>query len=350
MMMKRLFFAIFMSSVAAYSTAQTLNNGITLPSVWPPHYPIPTERHEMPVPYLDNKPSVMPINNGRQLFVDNFLIAETNLESVYHTPDFYKGNPVLEPSEKWENTTEGAPYAAPFSDGIWYDEKEGIYKMWYLAGAGTMHKQSNQTFYTCYAESKDGKKWKKVNLDIVPGTNIADTCDRDAATVWLDRTERNPQKRWKFFNIERRATDKRWQMILKYSADGRKWSRGVAQSGDVYDRSTAFYNPFTKKWALSLRYGTPVSGRSRAYIENSDPETLVSLAHRFRTDADDKNMRFWFTPDDKELRHEKYPEVEPGIYNFDVIPYESIMLGQYAAWAGPENNICKRDGYRSAMS
>ena len=115
MMMKRLFFAIFMSSVAAYSTAQTLNNGITLPSVWPPHYPIPTERHEMPVPYLDNKPSVMPINNGRQLFVDNFLIAETNLESVYHTPDFYKGNPVLEPSEKWENTTEGAPYAAPFS-------------------------------------------------------------------------------------------------------------------------------------------------------------------------------------------------------------------------------------------
>ena len=27
-------------------------------------------------------------------------------------------------------------------------------------------------------------------------------------------------------------TDKRWQIILKYSADGRKWSRGVAQSGD----------------------------------------------------------------------------------------------------------------------
>ena len=109
----------------------------------------------MPVPYLQNKPAVLPINNGRQLFVDSFLISSTNLRSVYHTPNFYKGNPVLEPTEKWENTTEGAPYAAPFSDGIWYDEKEGIFKMWYLAGAGTMHKQSNQTFYTCYAESKD---------------------------------------------------------------------------------------------------------------------------------------------------------------------------------------------------
>ena len=55
-----------------------------------------------------------------------------------------------------------------------------------LAGAGSMHKH-RQSFYTCYAESKDGKHWEKVNMDIVPGTNIVDTCDRDAATVWLDK-------------------------------------------------------------------------------------------------------------------------------------------------------------------
>ena len=63
-----------------------------------------------------------------------------------------------------------------------------------------------------------------------------------------------------------------------------------------------------------------------------------------RRDVPDKFMRFWFTPDDKELRHPKYPEVEPGIYNFDAIAYESIMLGFYSAWCGPENDICKRDG------
>lgn len=342
--MKKILSAILFCAVATAATAQTLNNGITLPKIWPPQYEEPTVRQEMPVPYLKNKPAVLPINNGRQLFVDSFLISSTNLRSIYHAPNFYKGNPVLEPTEKWENTTEGAPYAAPFSDGIWYDEKEGIFKMWYLAGAGTMHKQSNQTFYTCYAESKDGKNWKKVNLDIVPGTNIVDTCDRDAATIWLDRNEKDPSRRWKLFNIERRPTDKRWQIILKYSADGRKWSRGVAQSGDVYDRSTAFYNPFTKRWALSLRWSTPVSSRSRAYAENEDPELLVSLTHRVRKDAVDRNLHFWFTPDDKELRHPKYPEVEPGIYNFDAIAYESIMIGQYAAWCGPENHICKRDG------
>ena len=147
--MKKVFSGILFFSLFSVASAQTLSNGIQLPKVWPPQYPIPTERHEMPVPYLRHKPQVLPINNGRQLFVDDFLISQTNLQRVCHTPDFYQGNPVLEPSEKWENTTEGAPYAAPFSDGIWYDEKESVYKMWYLAGAGTMHKESKQTFYTC---------------------------------------------------------------------------------------------------------------------------------------------------------------------------------------------------------
>lgn len=324
--------------------SQTLSNGITLPSQWPPHYEVPTVRKEMAVPYLSEKPQIIPVNTGRQLFVDSFLIANTDLQPIYHTPRYYIHNPVLEPDKEWEKTTEGALYAAPFSDGIWYDEKDGKYKMWYLAGAGSIHKGDKQTFYTCYAESIDGKKWEKVNQDIIPGTNIVDTCNRDAATVWLDRFEKDPNKRWKFFNIERRPSDRRWQFILKYSFDGIHWTKGVAQSGEMYDRSTAFYNPFTNKWVLSMRFSTPLSSRSRAYLEHTDPEMAVSLAHRIRTDADDKYMAFWFTPDDKELRHEKFPEVEPGIYNFDAIAYESIVLGFYSAWAGPENNVCAKEG------
>lgn len=338
-----MFCAMLMLAFSTSAVAQTLHNGIQLPKQWPPRYEVPTVAKEMPVPYLDKKPEVIPVNTGRQLFVDNFLISETNLTQVCHTPNFYEGNPVVEPDKEWEKTTSGAPYASPFSDGVWYDEKDGKFKMWYLAGAGSIHKETAQTFYTCYAESTDGKHWVKPDLGIVAGTNITDTCWRDASTVWLDRFEKDPAKRWKFFNVERRKTDNRWQFILKYSADGIHWSKGVAQSGDQMDRSTAFFNPFTNKWALSLRAGTPVSSRSRYYIENSDPEELVSLSHRVKPDAVDKNIVFWFTPDDKELRHEKYPEVDPGIYNFDAIAYESIMLGLYAAWCGPENRICERD-------
>lgn len=326
-------------------SAQTIipQNGIRLPEVWPPRQEEPTERKEMDIPYLRVKPDVIPINTGRQMFVDNFLISQTDLKRVIHEPNFYKNNPVLAPDREWEKTKEGALYAAPFSDGVWFDEKDNKFKMWYLAGAGKLHKD-NQTFYTCYAESLDGKKWEKPVLDIVPHTNVVETTDRDAATVWLDRNEPDPNKRWKLFNIERRLTDKRWQFVLKYSADGKKWSKGVAQSGDVYDRSSAFYNPFLKKWVLSMRYGTEISSRSRAYLENSDPEMAVSLAHRIRKDAVDKNIVFWFTPDDKELKHEKFPDVKPGIYNFDAIPYESLMLGFYSAWSGPENKDCEKLG------
>ena len=325
---------------AEAKSGDVLYIGIQLPEQWPPRYAEPDSAALMPVPYLENKPSVIPVNVGRQLFVDNFLISETNLTPVYHTPDFYVGNPVLGPTAEWENTTEGAPYAAPFSDGIWYDEKEGKFKMWYLAGAGSIHKQDKQTFYTGYAESTDGEHWVKPELELVKGTCLVDTANRDAATIWLDRKEKDPAKRYKMFNVERRPTDRRWQFILKYSPDGIHWSEGVAQSGDLYDRSSVFYNPFRDVWCLSMRYGTKVSSRSRSYLEAKDPETAVSMAHRVRKGVPDKNVVFWFTPDNQEPRHPKFPNVNPGIYNFDVIPYESIMLGQYSVWQGPENNIC----------
>ncbi len=342
--------SLFIALLGLVSCAQapeetaTLYNGIRLPEQWPPRYEEPQQRAQMPVPYLENKPAVIPINIGRQLFVDDFLVAESNMEMVFHTPDFYAGNPVLEPSYEWEETIEGAPYAAPFSDGVWYDESDRKFKMWYLAGAGRIHKEDKQTFYTAYAESSDGKNWEKVLCDIVPGTNIVDTCNRDAATVWLDKAETDPAKRFKLFNVERRPADRRWQFILKYSADGIHWSDGVAQSGDLYDRSSVFYNPFRKVWCLSMRYSTALSSRSRSYLEASDPETAVSMAHRVRRGIPDKNVTFWFTPDNLEPRNPDFPDVDPGIYNFDCIPYESIILGQYSVWQGPENNICGQLG------
>lgn len=329
---------------ASMAQTEVLYNGIRLPEQWPPRYEEPQKPQDMVIPYLRQKPEVIPVHVGRQLFVDFFLVAETNLKKVIHTPRFYEGNPVLEPDKEWEKTVEGGLYAAPFSDGIWYDEKENKFKMWYLAGAGMLHKGSNQTFYTGYAESEDGKHWKKPVLDIWNQTNIVDTCNRDAATIWLDKAEKNTSKRYKMFNVERRPTDSRWQFILKYSADGIHWSEGVAQSGDLYDRSSAFYNPFRDVWALSMRYGTTVSSRSRSYLENKDPEIAVSFAHRVRKGVPDKNMVYWFTPSDKEPRHQKFPEVEPGIYNFDAIAYESIMLGLYSVWQGPENGVCAKLG------
>jgi predicted neuraminidase len=64
---------------------EKLYNGIELPDVWPPRFRDPAPDEPMPVPYLRKPPpKVIPIDVGRQLFVDDFLIErplETRLSS-----------------------------------------------------------------------------------------------------------------------------------------------------------------------------------------------------------------------------------------------------------------------------
>ena len=52
----------------------TLYNGIALTDPWPP-LRRELSRDPQSVPYLDNPPDVVPIDIGRQLFVDDFLIG-----------------------------------------------------------------------------------------------------------------------------------------------------------------------------------------------------------------------------------------------------------------------------------
>lgn len=316
-----------------------LYNGIILPEVWPPKNEV--KYGDMDIPYLKNKPEIIPVNIGRQLFVDDFLVGETNMEREYHYPDFYENNPVLKKDRDYEVTSTGAHYASPFSDGIWYDEKSGKFKMWYLTGGHELFK-APQSFVTAYAESKDGVNWSKVDQDIIPGTNIVETHRRDSNVMWLDKAETDPAKRYKLFNVESKEYEpgkQGWFLVLRYSADGIHWGDAVAQSERIGDRTTAFYNPFTKKWVLSIRPTGKGRVRDRNYLEDSNPESLVNKLENviFPTEKDD--VVFWFGPFDNEPRHPKHPEIDPQIYNHDAIAYESILLGSFSVWEGPENNI-----------
>ena len=76
---------------------ETLYNGLRLPAEWPP-MDGDTENGKPP-PYLRSPPAVIPINIGRQLFVDDFLIERTNLKRkrTFHRPERCAGNPILKP-------------------------------------------------------------------------------------------------------------------------------------------------------------------------------------------------------------------------------------------------------------
>ena len=62
-------------ALAGGAFGETLYNGIFLPKEWPPKIDI-ADRRQMPVPYLE-KAKAISIDVGRQLFVDDFLVAAT---------------------------------------------------------------------------------------------------------------------------------------------------------------------------------------------------------------------------------------------------------------------------------
>ena len=96
----------------------------------------------MPVPWIQKSPHVIPIDLGRQLFVDDFLIESTTLTRVFHKPVKYHDNPVLKPETGLELGEFGQPLACPKDGGVWWDPVDKIFKMWYEAGwIGTMAMQ-----------------------------------------------------------------------------------------------------------------------------------------------------------------------------------------------------------------
>ena len=150
--------------------------------------------------------------------------------------------------------TEPNPCAMVFSDGVFYDPQDRLFKMWYMAGyvAGT-----------AYATSKDGIHWTKPELDVVPGTNLVQKGWRDSSTVWLDLDAGNPQSRFKM------AYFTGGRLVLQTSPDGIHWSEPV-HSGPTGDRTTFFYNPFRQKWIYGIRAGASGFGRIRQYWEAAD--------------------------------------------------------------------------------
>ena len=318
---------------AAVSAGEVLYNGIVLPDSWPPQRRIADlQSHEpMPVPYLATPPSVIPIDVGRQLLVDDFLIEESTLQRRFHKATYYEGNPVIRPDKRWERV--GTPHSAmAFSDGVFYDPDAKLFKMWYRHGfrGGTS-----------YATSKDGLTWEKPALDVQPGTNIVLLGGwRDSAAVWLDLEAADPEQRYKLFQFHRDC----WKSSVHTSADGIHWSDAV-WTGPSWDRSTIFYNPFRKVWVYSIRgymYRSPWDyratppkpiGRSRRYWECKDFVLGAKwTGGKFGTDWKPGEPVAWAAADRLDSPNAGENDIKAELYNLDAVAYESLMLGLFSVW------------------
>lgn len=325
-------------------------NGIMLPDEWPPDHGALT-REPRPVPYLENPPAIVSIDVGRQLFVDDFLIEGTTLQRRFHTPEYHVDNPVMKPDKPWEYQR-GGWFAAPFSGGAWYDPADRLFKMWYTGG---------YLASMCYATSKDGVHWEKPEFDVREGTNVVLEPRHgpgqyfDTNTVWLDHDARDPNERFKYFATEAVGESKQfpgktdWRLVYRTSPDGIHWSEPVARREIASDRTTAFYNPFRKVWVLSQRIGGYPVGRCRSYLEAPTARALTEATMpNLSRKVDGVWMPFvegdsvlWTNADDLDPRHTdpKYAEIEPQLYNVDAAPYESLMIGYFSIWQGPEGDV-----------
>ena len=311
--------------------------GWTACAEWPPRRDL--SRDPMPVPYLESPPAEIAIDVGRQLFVDDYLIEETDLKRTCHAARYIEGNPVLKPDKPWEMDTKSgdlpAPTAMVFSDGVWYDPQDGLFKMWYMGG---------YVKSTCYATSKDGLHWNKPELDVVAGTNIVQAIGRDSNTVWLDLEEKDLARRYKHFVYEHPGGG--GALSVYFSPDGIHWGERVARSGPLGDRSTVFYNPFRKKWVYCIRaYQGGGLGRFRRYWEHGD----VLQAAKWSADE----PPFWVGADSLDPSRDDL-KTPCELYNLDCVAYESLMMGLFSIWRGqPQdrakpNEICigfTRDGF-----
>lgn len=335
----------FPNSLAAVAvenaSGELLYNGIQLPLPWPPHPSHPSGKTDKLPPHLALPPAIIPIDIGRQLFVDDFLIEHTTLQRSLHRPEWHAANPVLKPDKPWERQS-SPPTAAPFSDGVWWDSKDSLFKLWYMAG----HRHA-----TCLAISKDAIAWQKCDLGVVPGTNIVHSGDRDSASVWLDPEEPDPQRRFRLYRTHREEIGGKgeWRFQIHLSADGVHWSDTTGTTNTIYPRSTVFWNPFRKVWVFGLRKDSSTAvGRCRRYFEC--PEG-VSDATKQATE-----YSWWAAADALDLLRED-TRSQPQLTNLDCVAYESVILGLFTIFRGaadpatgrPElNDVCigfSRDGF-----
>jgi len=308
--------------VGVACAGERLYNGIVLPDAWPPRDVVPKDTAPMAVPYLKAPPKVIPIDIGRQLFVDDFLVETNTLRRVFHRPEKYKGNPVLKPETPLEQCGDFDDSAVVKGGGLWWDPAGQIFKLWYEAGWLTT---------IAYATSRDGLHWERPSLDVKPGTNQAFPPDLwyDSGNVVPDWDAKDPQQRYKFFF--RKPGGNIPGMSLT-SPDGIHWTNRV-QTGVCGDRSTLFYNPFRKKWVYSLRAG--FRGRSRDYWECDD----FLAGAKWKADE----PVHWAAVDRDDPQDPAIGRV-PQLYNLDAVAYESLMLGVYEIHHGPENDVCEKRG------
>ena len=315
---------------------EKLYNGIELPDQWPPRFLDPASVEPMAVPYLQRPPKVIPIDVGRQLFVDDFLIEKTTLKRSHHQARKFEGNPVFkaETARELGKSTQGeaGEEATVFTGqgGVFYDPAEKLFKLFYVAGwRGPLSLATSPDMKTWTRQGEllpEGLRWTGPKLT----TGGSDNC------VWLDLNATSPAERLKFLTCWLHVPKEQRPQGFMHSlhvSDGKTWSDAVTTTIAADDYCSFFHNPFRDKWVFSIKK-TEHRGRCRYYFESDD----------FLKGADWGRAVYWTNADRRDAPEPegRYPGAgeTPQLYSLNAVAYESLMVGMHYIHRGPNNKIC----------
>lgn len=289
-----------------------------------------SNRQPIQVPYLNEKQARIKLRPGRQLFVDEYLLdmQHTTMALAFHHPVKHPGNPIILPMSKEETDPQFPRCAVAKSGGIWYDDRDQLFKMWYMTG---------YLGHAALATSVDGIHWERPHFDVIPGTNLILPKDihPDSGSVIIDHEAQGDEPRYKMLLREPNPIGPPWldnfPALLYTSHDGIHWEP-QGKSGPMDDRSTCYYDPFRHKWVQSIRLWHSVARRARYY---HDGDSFLESAGWTRD-----SIQPWMRADSLDIGKHMPPE----LYNFDAIAYESLLIGQHQILHGPFNQIGEKTG------
>ena len=198
----------------------------------------------------------MEIKSQKFMFFDDWPYEYSRgFERKQGKPVKYDGNPILVPDRAHEYSRVSL-YGTILREG-------DLYKMWYPAFGMGVKTVAN----LCYAESKDGFKWIKPDLDIVPGTNIIldESHQVRGQSIIMDKSEENPERKYKFLVRPGHISS----VVSYVSPDGIHWKilDKNAINADSDSHIGLIRHPETRMYLATMR---KLKGDRRVWLSTSN--------------------------------------------------------------------------------
>ena len=231
------------------------------------------------------------IGSRTQLFVDDYMIQHlSNAKQVVNPARKHPNNPLISADRPWEGHYLGL-------SRVFYDEEEGVFKMWYRSNDGfkvkkgaditdykwtekgvvreKVHSAESYSFegnangedwLTCFATSRDGVIWEKPSLGKVEfngSTRNNILPEESRVPTFRDPNATDPAKRYVSLGTRRGPAGKPGFMLdLHHSPDGFNWT--PYENNPVLDTS-----PEPGRWGPTVFMGwDPIRKTYAAHIES----------------------------------------------------------------------------------